>query len=234
MTSFGESLHRELREQDSDSDDEELSEEYIDVSAVSGFSDTDADSQSEAEKKTKQVPINSALKEQIMTELTAPTKFTGRRYSVAVAIPSGEQHLVELGTSVHATVARNMDSEVFTVSSNKDSSEYLEMLRERKKSRSQLTKAHTLAKSLDLDGGLHESSPKPGMPVSPPKMKKSIPLIRLEDEEDEVEEGDIISKLVGRNSLLSTPTRNNRKVSLQEELCGMSPRQVNKFFIYKI
>ena len=36
------------------------------------------------------------------------------RYSVAVTTGHGGRHLVELGTSVHGTVARNLSNDVFT------------------------------------------------------------------------------------------------------------------------
>ena len=252
LTSCGESLQRELRDQDDDSEeDEELSDEYNDVSCT-GASDTQ-DSHTDnggEEKRTKKTRINSVLREQIKRELCGPGKFAdpvlrkqekGKRYSVAVASPSGEQHVVELGTSVQATVARNMTSDVFTHNATKDSGEMLEMLRERKKSRDNLMKAHTLAESFQNDEpgfssasageitseDILESPLETEELASPPKMDRSLPILRLhgnDEEDDDEEEEDVISKLVGKTSLLSPPFKSSRKVSLQEELCGKGPQ----------
>ena len=47
----------------------------------------------------------------------------------------------------------------------------------------------------------------------------------LSEDSDE-EDRDVINKLVGRTGLLAAPSRSRRKISLQEELSGISA-QVN-------
>lgn len=255
------SLQAELREHSSDTED--LSD--FDLSYTgSGLSDipsdtptdtqTDGNEDTSGSKKTKKhVPINAALKEKIRQELTGPSKFEdpamkkmmekrAMRYSVAVTTGHGGRHLVELGTSVHATVARNLSNDVFEKSKDKNSDEYLQMLRERKKSRAQLTKAHTIAEKCDSDEQIeikitdtdlnlqHKPPPKNPSPeprdlASPPKLNRSMPTYSIDEllSEEDDEGGDVISKLVGRTALLSAPSR-SRKVSLQEELCGIAPQ----------
>ena len=257
-------LQAELQEQSSGTDD--LSD--FDLSFTgSGLSDiptdTPTDTQTDgnedtstANKKKKHVPINAALKEKIKQELTGPIdpsmkkmmEKRAMRYSVAVTSGHGGRHLVELGTSVHATVARNLSNDVFTKSKDKNSDEYLQMLRERKKSRAQLTKAHTIAEKCDSDEQIEieitdadlnikqqtpelKSSPEPKDLASPPKLNRSMPAYSFEEllSEEEDEEGDVISKLVGKTALLTAPSR-SRKVSLQEELCGRTPQVCCSFY----
>ena len=261
------SLQSELQEDNSDT--EELSD--FDLSFTgSGLSDVPTDTPTDTQtdgneeassgnRKKKHVPIDAATKEKIRQELTGPSKFDdpamkksmekrAMRYSVAVTSGHGGRHLVELGTSVQATVARNLSNDVFTKSKDKNSDDYLQMLRERKKSRVQLTKAHTIAEKSSSDGQIEieitdtemslkkqtpagKSSPGSRNPVSPrdmvspPKLNRSMPMYSFDEllSEEEKEEGDVISKMLGRTALLTAPSR-SRKVSLQEELCGRTPQ----------
>ena len=199
-------LQSELQEDNSDT--EELSD--FDLSFTgSGLSDVPTDTPTDTQtdgneeassgnRKKKHVPIDAATKEKIRQELTGPSKFDdpamkksmekrAMRYSVAVTSGHGGRHLVELGTSVQATVARNLSNDVFTKSKDKNSDDYLQMLRERKKSRVQLTKAHTIAEKSSSDGQIEieitdtemslkkqapagKSSPGSSNPVSPRDM----------------------------------------------------------------
>ena len=132
------------------------------------------------------------MKEKLRKELTGPSKFEdptvrkalerrAMRYSIA---GGGGKHLVELGSSVESTMARNLPGADVISKGAKDNKEYLEMLRERRRSRAQLARAHNLVAEQnpainisvvsepEQEFNTSTTSPQPKELASPPKMNR--------------------------------------------------------------
>lgn len=264
---LGESLAYELNGSDYESDGSESGE------SVSEISDTHTeDTQTDAnlsglssDGKKKHTPLNKALRDKITRELMGPSKFDdpavknalerrALRHSIAAssARPNMKVLTAEVGNSLESTVARNLSNQVFSKPSDSNSKEYLDMLRERRKSRAQLARVQNIKDTKKPDSGVsrisigvvpslevteHEqdtpspqATPRTTNGLASPRQSltsRSMPDFSITDimEGEEEDGGDLISRLVGRNTHLVTPTvRNSRKVSLQEELMGGSPQ----------
>ena len=209
---FGDSLQSELRQENSDTED--LSD--LDISGLSAGTATDTQTDGNDDARGKNMLLNDDKFAD--TDTGKAMEKRAMRYSVSVPTNSGEQ-VIQLGSSFQSSVARHLPTDEISKSST--SEDLLEILRERKKSRVQITRAHGVVDKIEGDKVLNSLSPEPADLASPAKLNRSLPTyISLVEASDDDEATDVISKLVGQTSYLCSPSRSSRKVSLQQELCG--------------